>query len=102
MAPGSPPRGMGGAMDLVIGVRRLIVVMEHVTRSGERRIVNECTFPLTGVHCVDRIITDHCVLDVTPAGLVLRELAPGVTVEELQSITKPHLIVDRKVGRIAI
>ncbi len=98
IAPNSPPRGMGGAMDLAIGVKRLVVVMEHVTNKGVRRIVNRCALPLTGVRCVDRIITDHCVLDVTPEGLVLRELAPGVTVDQVQALTEPRLIVEGDVG----
>jgi len=100
-APNAAPRGMGGAMDLAVGVRRLVVTMEHVTRSGELRILDRCTLPLTGVACVDRIITDYCVLDVTPEGLALRELAPGVTAEEVQAITQPRLIVDADVREIA-
>jgi 3-oxoacid CoA-transferase subunit B len=91
--PGAPPRGMGGAMDLVVGVKRLIVLMEHVTRRGERRIVRECTMPITGVRCVRRIITDYCVLDVTAGGLELVEIAPGVTVDQVQHLTEPRLVV---------
>jgi 3-oxoacid CoA-transferase subunit B len=102
MAPNSPPRGMGGAMDLVVGVKRLIVTMEHTTRDGTRRIVNECALPLTGVGCVDRIITDLCVLDVTPKGLVLRELAPGLTVADVQAATEPHLMVPEEPQVIAL
>ncbi len=80
-------------MDLVIGAKRLIVAMEHVTRSGKKRIVRQCTLPLTGVRCVHRVITDYCVLDVTPEGLELVELAPDVSFEQIQVLTEPKLIV---------
>ena len=81
-----------GAMDLVAGAKRLIVTMEHVTKKGEKKILNKCSLPLTGVGCVNRIITDYCVLDVTSQGLKLVELAPGVTREQVQSMTEPKLI----------
>lgn len=93
MVPGAMVKGMGGAMDLVASARRLIVTMEHVTRKGDKKILRECALPLTGVRCVDRIITDYCVLDVTPEGLELIELAPDVTVEQVRELTEPDLIV---------
>jgi 3-oxoacid CoA-transferase subunit B len=97
MIPGSMVKGMGGAMDLAAGSKRLVVTMEHVSRKGEPKILNACTLPLTGVACVSRIITDYAVMDITPAGLKLVELAPGMTVEAVQAVTEPRLIVEGNV-----
>ncbi|MCA1030620.1 CoA transferase subunit B [Bacillus timonensis] len=97
MIPGKMIKGMGGAMDLVHGAQRIIVIMDHVNKNGEAKILKQCSLPLTGKGVVDRIITDRAVIDVTKSGLKLVEVAKGFTVEDIINSTEPKLLVDENV-----
>jgi 3-oxoacid CoA-transferase B subunit len=98
---GNPP-GVGGAMDLAVGAKKVIVTMMHTTRDGRPKIVKKCKFELTGQQCVSLIITDLAVIEVTPRGLLLKEIAPGFTPDEVQAVTEPRLVVAKDLKEITI
>jgi 3-oxoacid CoA-transferase subunit B len=102
MIPGKMIKGMGGAGDIVVGAKHVIIMMDHCTKDGSPKILKECTLPLTGKRCVNLVVTDMAVIEVTPDGLLLREVAPGMTAEDVQKLTEPKLKVSNDLKTIAV
>ncbi len=102
MIPGKMVKGMGGAMDLVAGVKKVVVVMEHTNKAGESKVLKECTLPLTGKACVNLVVTDLCVFEITDKGMILKELAPGVTLEDILAKTQATYTVAPDVKEMAL
>ncbi len=100
MVPGKLIKGMGGAMDLVAGAKRVIVAMVHRDKSGASKILKKCTLPLTGVRCVQRVVTDMCVLDLGPEGFILKEIAPGLSIDDIKSASEAPLTVSHDLREI--
>ena len=102
LVPGKMVKGMGGGMDLVAGAKRVIVMMEHANKEGKSKVLRQCSLPITGRGCVSAVCTDLAWIDVTPRGLVLRELAPGVTAEQVQALTEPRLEIAPEVNTMQV
>lgn len=100
--PGKMVKGMGGAMDLVASAKNIIVAMQHVNKANESKLLTKCTLPLTGVHCVKKIVTELAVLDVTPQGFKLLERAPGISVEQIKNATEGRLVIDGDIPEMQI